>query len=287
MITQEYIAFHGELEVVSAEWSIANGRTATFRICGEAYGRNHPFKQFQQRRAGRVGTRFAASMAMSGSAECLPLMEFMLMSWKDSSSIGQTVGFWLDQESTIHPFSGCAYRKGSEIGSIFAATFVELGDDDKPVRQRSPYAPDPGAADDGLRNPTHVRPDLPVDSSAGPLAEAVPEGGPGTAVTGTAGSAGGRSGLGSDVQNGRPPRSVRKLSSLAHLTSQNSNFVRFLEETRPHIVPRWTPELARRYVKATIQVESMADLDRNQDAATRFENLIQKPYHRWRYQHPG
>lgn len=63
-------------------------------------------------------------------------------------------------------------------------------------------------------------------------------------------------------------------------------FVRFLNETKPNVVPTWTPELARRYVKATVRVESMADLDRNADAAARYETLIRKPFGRWRYQHP-
>ena len=66
----------------------------------------------------------------------------------------------------------------------------------------------------------------------------------------------------------------------------NSFFIQFLRETKPNLVPAWTPPIARQYVKATVQVESMADLDRNPEAAERYEMLIRRPYARWKNQHP-
>ena len=101
------VAFQGEVEVLNATWSLNDGRRLELRICGNAYERQHPFKRFQQKRNGHVGTRFKASFARTSTGECVGLMELMLAGWKDSSSIGQSVTFWLDDEPTVHPFCGC------------------------------------------------------------------------------------------------------------------------------------------------------------------------------------
>ena len=60
-----YVAFYSECELLSAEWNLDHGRTASFRITGEAFDRIHPFKRFTQRRGGRAGTRFNAIIADS------------------------------------------------------------------------------------------------------------------------------------------------------------------------------------------------------------------------------
>lgn len=65
----------------------------------------------------------------------------------------------------------------------------------------------------------------------------------------------------------------------------NPQFVQFLRETKPNTA-NWTPEIARRYAKTLIQVESLSDLDRDAAAAERFRNMIGKPYDQWRYQYP-
>jgi hypothetical protein len=275
-MSPELIAFSGEFEVIEAAWSLANGRTATFRICGEAFGRNHPFKKFQQRRSGRVGTRFHASFVSPDSGESINI-ELMLCSWKDSSSIGQTVAFWLDNDSSLHPFAGCAYRKGSEPGDVFAVAIVELTDDDQPVRQDANH----------LGEVSQARP-VPEDPRPAAAAEGLPaatsgmSGDPAVPQNGRGGSQGGTAGNG---RNRRVPGKPSKLSSLAHRTVTNPQFVQFLRETKPNTA-KWTPEIARRYAKTLIQVESLSDLDRDPAAAERFRNMIGKPYDQWRYQYP-
>lgn len=61
-------------------------------------------------------------------------------------------------------------------------------------------------------------------------------------------------------------------------------FVRYLEETQAGVVKQWTPELARRWVKREIQVESLSELDQNKAAYERFERIIRKPFARWNHQ---
>lgn len=63
-------------------------------------------------------------------------------------------------------------------------------------------------------------------------------------------------------------------------------FVRYLQETRPKLVKSWSPDLARRWVKSEINVESLSQLDRDQAAARRFEEQIRRPYARWSEQEP-
>lgn len=274
-MSPEYLAFSGEFEVVSAEWSLANGRTATFRICGNAFGRNHPFKKFQQRRGGRVGTRFRASCVGVGSAESINL-ELMLCAWKDSSTIGQTVTFWLDDDSALHPFAGCAYRKGQEIGDIFAVAIVELTDDDKPVRQEQARAADGHGP----------RPDHPRGAEDAEGRSAVPGGGaPGSGDPGERPSRSSRGAGGARGGRGVPAKNSR-LSSLAHRTVTGPSFIQFLKETKPHLIANWTPELAKVYAKNLIKVESLADLDRDAAAAERFRQCIGRPFDCWRWQYP-
>src|SRR5436190_7443900 len=104
MDTAALVAFSGEVEVLAAQWDLQSGRTVTFRIAGEPYGRVHPFKKYQQRRGGKVGSRFTAAFARSTTGEALSTFEVMLMSWKDSSTAGQQVSFWIDDEPDAHPF---------------------------------------------------------------------------------------------------------------------------------------------------------------------------------------
>lgn len=63
-------------------------------------------------------------------------------------------------------------------------------------------------------------------------------------------------------------------------------FLQFLKETKPNAVKEWTPDNARRYVKAVLRVESLSDLDRDPAAAERYQAMIRKPYENWRHQHP-
>jgi hypothetical protein len=64
-------------------------------------------------------------------------------------------------------------------------------------------------------------------------------------------------------------------------------FVRWLTETKPIPDGRsWTAELARRWAKRAITVESLSELDQSAAAAKRFEELVRKPYARWNKQEP-
>ena len=79
----------------------------------------------------------------------------------------------------------------------------------------------------------------------------------------------------------------RKLSAQAHLMITSELFCRYLRErceyTRVlHSRGRdWTPKDARAYVKYLIKVDSLADIDWNQEAAARFHDLVRKPFARY------
>jgi len=62
-------------------------------------------------------------------------------------------------------------------------------------------------------------------------------------------------------------------------------FVRWLTETNPR-EGGWTPELARRWTKMTLEVESLSELDQKPEARVRFERDVRKPYARWNNQEP-
>lgn len=65
-------------------------------------------------------------------------------------------------------------------------------------------------------------------------------------------------------------------------------FVRWCVETKKGLIGRatWTPEVARRWAKHEIGVESLSQLDRDPAARERFEALVRKPYAKWNVQEP-
>jgi hypothetical protein len=271
-MTHSLIAFQGEVEVLSAQWDLQNGRTVTFRICGEPFGRTHPFKKYQQRRGGRVGSRFRAAFARTTTGEALGSFDLMLMAWKDSSTAGQQVSFWIDDEPTAHPFCGCAYRRNGTPGDVFALVLVELDDEDKPIDQeRRDRLDGPGAAPpSGLHDGQATGGAPPPAAQTGDRASA--------ALPGSHAPTGKRAARGT----GAP----RKLSSSAHLLVSSPLFVRYLAETKPTLVKEWSGDKARVYAKKLIKVESLSDLDRDPEAVRRFHELIRKPYDRWYRQEP-
>lgn len=271
-MNQNIIAFQGECEVLDASWSLRDGRQVTFRICGEPYGRIHPFKQYQQRRGGKVGTRFTAAFARPSTGEALSTFELMLCSWKDSSTAGQQVTFWIDDEPDAHPFCGCAYRQNGTPGEIFAVVLVELDDEDKPVTQQS--------VADAVRDQYCAEAGIPEQRAVGSTPESAVQ------TSGKAAVAG--AGDARPVAN-RPAggaKGARKLSSTAHLLVSSPLFLRYLQETKAALVKDWSSDKARVYAKGVMKVESLSDLDRNQDAARRYHELIRKPYARWYSQEP-
>ena len=95
----------------------------------------HPFKQFTRRRGGRVGTRFNVVFSHVESEKLFEIMEVMLAGGGEPLGQGQWVKFWLDDESSNHPFAGYRGRGKDKPGDIFAAAFVEVADDEEPVDQ--------------------------------------------------------------------------------------------------------------------------------------------------------
>jgi hypothetical protein len=245
-VDPDHIAYQGPVELINAQWSLDTGRTVELRLAGDAYTRLHPFKRFQQRRNGRMGTRFRCAVANPDDGNRIAFAsEVMLAGWKDSSYGGQSFTLWLDEEADRHPFAGFGRRKNGTPGQMFIIALVEIDDNDEAVGQQQ-------------RERAHGSGGVPATIGA-----------PGTAV----------------ARTGAPPARGRKLSSVAHLIVTSPMFVRYLQETRPNLA-KWTPELARRWVKGEINVESLSQLDRESAAAKRFEEQIRKPYARWSEQEP-
>lgn len=258
------IAYQGTVEILNAQWSLDAGRTVELRLTGDAFDRVHPFKRFQRRRNGRMGTRFQAAFSRTDTGDQVLVMETMLAAWKDSSSVGQSITLWLDNEVETHPFCGCTRRKASESGDVFALVLVELNDDDSPVdqHQRGDHADGAGAAPadaEGAEVPQHT--------SANPFHA----------------RRGGSDRAGPAKAKGAAPR---KFSSSVHLLVTSPRYVQWLRETKGALVKEWTPELAKRYTKKVIEVESLSDLDRDQRAVKRYHEHIARPYARWAHQEP-
>lgn len=259
-MTPGIVAYQGEIEILNATWSLSEGRMVEIRLCGTAYDRLHPFKTFQQRRNGRMGTRFRAAFARTDTGEPLSTMEVMLASWKDSSATGQSIRLWIDNEVETHPFCGCTRRQGQNPGDMFAVVMVELDDDDSAINQskresvengEGPVGPDPqGAEAEGPgENPVQTQ-------------QRARHGG-----------------------NTSKPRKPRSLSSTVHLTVTSAIFVRFLEETKPNLVPKWNSQKAREYVKSYMKVQSLSELDHDPEAARRWEK-VRQAYDKWYRQEP-
>lgn len=267
------IAYEGTVELLNATWSLDTGRTVELRLCGDAYDRVHPFKRFQRKRNGRVGTRFASAFYDAQTGQKVLATEVMLAAWKDSSSIGQSITLWLDDEVAVHPFCGCQRRKAGVPGDLFALMLVELNDDDSPVNQQQCSGgdtPEPGAP----------VPDRVHDEQ--PARERVPAPG----QTSGEDRRGNAPGAVRPVDSPRGHSRPRKLSQSVHLLVTGPLFVRYLQETKGGLVKHWTPELARQYAKKVIGVESLSDLDRDQAAVKRFHEELRRPFARWAHQEP-
>lgn len=260
----EDVAWIGQVEILNATWSLDTGRSVELRLCGESFDRVHPFKRFQKKRNGHVGTRFKAGFCRTDNAEQVLAMECMLMGWKDSSSIGQSITLWLDDEVDVHPFAGCTRRKAGTTGDLYELVLVELNDDESAVNQHQ---------SEGLGTGT------------GP-AGAAPEGPQVPQATGKNPVHPGRSGSGARAPAGTQGRAPRKFSSSVHLLVTSARYVQWLQETKGTLVKKWTSELARQYTKKVIKVESLSDLDRDPAAVKRFHEEIRRPYERWYRQEP-
>ena len=130
------VAHQGMLELLDASWGLTDGRQVKFRLVeGPGELGVHPFKHFTRRRGGRVGTRFHVVFVHVDSEKQFDTMEVMLAGGGEPLGQGQWVKFWLDDESSNHPFAGYRGRGKDKPGDIFGAAFVEVADDDEPVDQ--------------------------------------------------------------------------------------------------------------------------------------------------------
>lgn len=105
-----------------------------FRIAGDGYERMHPFKQFQRKRAGRMGSRFAAAIVDIHGVVRVST-EVMLKNWTETANGGQQFSLWLDDEAKLHPFAGCRHRKREEPGEMFRISLLEIQEDETPAPQ--------------------------------------------------------------------------------------------------------------------------------------------------------
>lgn len=64
--------------------------------------------------------------------------EVMLLSWSESNSRGRTIVLQLDEEGDEHPFKKFTVKRGNHAGTRFMAVLVEIGDDEKPVKNAKP-----------------------------------------------------------------------------------------------------------------------------------------------------
>lgn len=265
------IAFYNDCELLNASWLLKGGRTVEFRITGDAYDRLHPFKRFTQRRGGRAGTRFIASIADVETGTMRYHSDAMLASWGDNSSVGQHFKLWLDEESDQHPFAGFKGREGKIPGDIFAVVLVELNDDETQIDQRREDME--GAAQGGASGLSGG------DSRARGARHRV------RAEEGAraAGATGGKSKHADGASGAYKPQ---KLSSSVHRLITSPKYVRWFQEMKSGLVKQWTPELTRRYTKQILEVESLSELDRDPQAMKRYFDKISRPYMRWAEQDP-
>lgn len=262
-------AHQGSLELLDAKWDVGSGRTAKFRLVpnGKPYI-DHPFRDFVQRRGGRLGTRFRAAFIRVGESSPYYVGEVMLAGGGNPLQAGMWVKFWFDEDSVFpsadelkrhspageganwdefwkwlrgtikeHPFEGCTARSNTEPGDLFDAVFLELDDDDNIVD------PTKRAEVERLAHDQH-------ESHA--------------------------------------------LARYAALLGTNALFVQWLSEeillptkdappsTRP--VSWWNEgDHVARWIRWICQVESRSDLDRNVEAARRFHQHVREPYNNWRH----
>lgn len=132
------ITHEGDFELLDAKWELKGGRTVEFRII-EAPGDDvvHPFKKYQKRRAGRVGTIFHCVMTHRETAEIVLDTNVQLAAWAEGSDKGQSVKFWVDEDSSLHPFAGYRGKSGNVVGDIFVGILVEIADDGTAIDQKA------------------------------------------------------------------------------------------------------------------------------------------------------
>lgn len=92
-----------------------------------------------------------------------------------------------------------------------------------------------------------------------------------------------------EIEEEPPPQEgqVRSMkpSQIAHLlVVRNPMFIRYLKETKPTMA-QWDPDVAKRYVKTRLGIESLGDLDKLPAKAQEYREQIEKPFERWKGGH--
>lgn len=83
------------------------------------------------------------------------------------------------------------------------------------------------------------------------------------------------------------PKKGRTFAQSAHLMITGNLFVQYLREKSDWTGKlrkkgqEWTPELARRYVKYVLGIESLSDLDRFPEKVALFHREIREPFSKW------
>ncbi|KPK66563.1 MAG: hypothetical protein AMS21_02055 [Gemmatimonas sp. SG8_38_2] len=130
-MTENLVAWKGELILAAATWSDKDGHKVKFRVVGGREGPN-PFKYFTKRRKGHAGTRFQARLVKVNGSRFVD-SELMLANWTDSSTSGHAVEFWCEPpDEGMHIFEG--FERGKDS---FMACLVELDDDDEAIDQKA------------------------------------------------------------------------------------------------------------------------------------------------------
>lgn len=66
--------------------------------------------------------------------------ETMLLQWAESSTRGRTITLLLPEDIETHPFRDYTIKSGKRAGQRFMAVFVEINDDETPVKPVSTEA---------------------------------------------------------------------------------------------------------------------------------------------------
>lgn len=188
----------------------------------------------------------------------------------------------------IHPFKEFTHKRGGRAGTIFQAVIVAVGDQAPIYADQAMMA---GWGEDNGKG-QWVRFWLDESAATHPFAgldrkRAQERGAFLMCVlielddTGDA--------IDQDLRNKIERRKKRSRASQIAIMVRSPTFVQWLREKAPADLTRtvvaregdWNGDLAHRYVRYVLKVESLRELDTSPDVWARFETLIRKPYEQW------
>ena len=89
------------------------------------------------------------------------------------------------------------------------------------------------------------------------------------------------------VEIGDDEKPVQHPSNAAHLRITSEQFLEYAKSLAPGRRDNWTTQRARDWVKYTIGVESLAEIDSNPAALERYHRLVRIPFDLWQHQQSG